>query len=245
MMPFSPKLLAPSSTRPWGLSKEHRISLNGLDLIPDLSGALFVPDFKTLLIADLHLEKASNMAKRGVHLPPYDTRASLAQLEAVITHTRPEQLIFLGDSFHDDGARERISEADLVRLRAISESAATIWITGNHDPHPPTDIGGRIADEVIFGGVTLRHEPKTLGPEEMEIAGHLHPGSAVSQRGKRIHCKCFIGNATRLIMPAFGSFTGALSISAAPFRDLFTGKDFHVWMLGQRAIYKFPASRVK
>ena len=73
-MPFSPKLPAPLSTRPRGLSKEHRISLNGLDFIPDLSGALFVPDFKTLLVADLHLEKASNLARRGVHLPPYDTR---------------------------------------------------------------------------------------------------------------------------------------------------------------------------
>ena len=178
-------------------------------------------------------------------MPPYDTRASLTQLEAVITHTRPEQLIFLGDSFHDDEARERIAEADLARLRAITEQASTVWITGNHDPHPPKDIGGRIADEVVLGGLTLTHEPKSLGLEEFEIAGHLHPGSAVSQRGKRIHCKCFIGNASRLVMPAFGSFTGALSISAAPFRELFTERDFHVWMLGQRAIYRFPAKRVK
>jgi DNA ligase-associated metallophosphoesterase len=227
------------------LSKEHRISLNGLDLIPDLSGALFVPEFRTLLIADLHLEKASNMAKRGVHLPPYDTRASLAQLEAVIAHARPEQLIFLGDSFHDDGARDRITDADLARLRAISECAATVWITGNHDPHPPTDIGGRIADEVVLGGVTLRHEPKALEPEDFEIAGHLHPGSAVSQRGRSIHCKCFIADGRRLIMPAFGSFTGGLSISSPAFKNLFLEKNFHVWMLSQRAIYKFPAKRVR
>jgi DNA ligase-associated metallophosphoesterase len=227
------------------LSKEHRISLNGLDLIPDLSGALFVPDFKTLLIADLHLEKASNMAKRGVHLPPYDTRTSLAQLQAVITQIRPENLIFLGDSFHDDGARDRIAEADLASLRALSADVATIWITGNHDPHPPTDIGGRIADEVVLGGVTLRHDPKHLTPDEFEIAGHLHPGSAVSQRGKRIHCKCFIADSHRLIMPAFGSFTGGLSISAPPFRALYVERNFHVWMLSQRAIYKFPAKRVR
>ena len=244
MMPFSPKPLVPSSTRPWGLSKEHRISLNGLDIIPDLSGALFVPEFKTLLIADLHLEKASNMARRGVHLPPYDTRASLAQLEAVIAQAQPERLIFLGDSFQDDGARDRIAEADLASLRAISERAATVWITGNHDPHPPTDIGGRIADEVELGGVTLRHEPRQLGPEDFEIAGHLHPGAAVSQRGRHIHCKCFIADGNRLIMPAFGSFTGALSISAAPFKKLFAERDFHVWMLGDKAIYKFPARRV-
>jgi len=227
------------------LSKEHRISLNGLDFIPDLSGALFVPEFKALLIADLHLEKASNMARRGVHLPPYDTRASLMQLEAVIAQTQPEQLIFLGDSFHDDGARERIDGADLARLRAISERAATVWITGNHDPHPPTDVGGSIAHEVVLGGVTLRHEPKKLGAEDFEIAGHLHPGSAVSQRGRNIHCKCFIADGRRLVMPAFGSFTGGLSISSPPFKNLFLEKNFHVWMLSQRAIYKFPAKRVR
>jgi metallophosphoesterase superfamily enzyme len=127
----------------------------------------------------------------------------------------------------------------------VSTGVATIWITGNHDPHPPTDIGGWIANEVVLGGVTLRHEPKQLGPEEFEIAGHLHPGSAVSQRGRHIHCKCFIADSRRLIMPAFGSFTGGLSISAAPFKNLFTGKNFHVWMLSQRAIYKFPAKRVR
>jgi DNA ligase-associated metallophosphoesterase len=226
------------------LSKVHRISLNGLDFIPDLSGALFVPDFRTLLVADLHLEKASNMARRGVHLPPYDTRASLMQLEAVIAQARPEQVIFLGDSFHDDGARERIDHADLARLRALSEGAATIWITGNHDPHPPADIGGRIADHVVLGGVTLRHEPKFLEAEEFEISGHLHPGSAVSQRGKRIHCKCFIADSRRLIMPAFGSFTGGLSISAPPFKALYAERNFHVWMLSHRAIYKFPGKRV-
>jgi DNA ligase-associated metallophosphoesterase len=244
-MPFSPKLPVPLSTRPWGLSKEHRITLNGLDFIPDLSGALFVPEFKTLLIADLHLEKASNMAKRGVHLPPYDTRASLAQLQAVIAQAQPEQLIFLGDSFHDDEARDRIAETDLASLRALSMGVATIWITGNHDPHPPTDVGGRIANEVVLGGVTLRHEPKKLEPEEFEIAGHLHPGSAVSQRGKSIHCKCFIADGRRLVMPAFGSFTGGLSISSPSFKNLFLEKNFHVWMLSQRAIYKFPAKRVR
>ncbi len=83
-MPFSPKPPTNSSTRPCGLSKEQRISLGGLDFMPDLSGALYVPDFEALLVADLHLEKASNLARRGVHLPPYDTRASLMQLEAVI-----------------------------------------------------------------------------------------------------------------------------------------------------------------
>jgi uncharacterized protein len=243
-MPFSPKPQVPLSMRRCGLSEEHRITLAGLDFIPDLSGALFVPDLKTLLIADLHLEKASNMARRGVHLPPYDTRASLTQLQAVIAATQPQQLIFLGDSFHDNDARQRIDGADLATLRDMTERVQTVWITGNHDPLPPTDIGGRIVGEVVLGSITLRHEPKDLEEGEFEIAGHLHPGGGVSQRGRRIRCKCFIGNTHRIIMPAFGSFTGALSISAPPFKSLFSAKDFHVWMLGGKAIYKLPAARV-
>jgi uncharacterized protein len=243
-MPFSPKLRKPLATRPCGLSREHRISLDGLDFIPDLSGALYVPDFRTLLVADLHLEKASNMARRGVHLPPYDTRTSLAQLKAVIDQTHPQKLIFLGDSFHDDGARERIDADDLLLLSGIAQRFETIWITGNHDPHPPTDIGGSIVAEIMLGSIALRHEPSALEKHEFEIAGHLHPGAGVNQRGRFVRCRCFIGNTQRVIMPAFGSFTGALSISAPPFKKVFGEKKYHVWMLGDKAVYKFPAARV-
>jgi uncharacterized protein len=243
-MPFSPKPKVPLSMRQCGLSKEHRITLAGLDFIPELSGALYVPEMRTLLVADLHLEKASNMARRGVHLPPYDTRASLSQLQAVIEVTEPRQIIFLGDSFHDNEARERIDANDLATLRDITGRVDTIWITGNHDPKPPTDIGGRIVDEVVLGAITLRHEPQDLSEGEFEIAGHLHPGAGVSQRGRHIRCKCFIANACRVVMPAFGSFTGGLGVSAPPFKRVFGKKDYHVWMLGDRAIYKLPASRV-
>ncbi|TMJ37582.1 MAG: phosphoesterase, partial [Alphaproteobacteria bacterium] len=62
------------------MSRAARIELSGIDLLPDLAGALYVPDFEALLVADLHLEKASSLARRGVHLPPYDTRATLEHL---------------------------------------------------------------------------------------------------------------------------------------------------------------------
>ena len=88
-MPYSPKPPMSSSRRPCGLSRAHAISLGGLELIPDLSGALYIPDFEALLVADLHLEKASSLARRGVHLPPYDTRETLAQLADAISATAP------------------------------------------------------------------------------------------------------------------------------------------------------------
>ena len=242
-MPFSPKPRTNSSTRPCGLSRSQRITIAGMDFIPDLSGALYAPEFKALLVADLHLEKGTSLARRGVHLPPYDTRESLLQLQAVLRETRPERLIFLGDSFHDGEARERIDDADLLTLRAVTQSADTLWITGNHDPKPPQDIGGRIVTEVAFGAITLRHEPKPLPSDEAEIAGHLHPAAAVHARGHRIRCRCFIADHRRIIMPAFGSYTGALSVRSNAFDGLFG--EFHVWMIGGKAIHRFPAASVR
>lgn len=242
-MPFSPRPLTNSSMRPCGLSRTHRIALGGMDFIPDLSGALYVSDFNTLLVADLHLEKGSSLARRGVHLPPYDTRESLLQLKAALQASRPQRLIFLGDSFHDGEARERIDADDIATLRSITSEIDTIWITGNHDPSPPSDIGGTIVREVALGAVTLRHEPKPLAQGELEIAGHLHPAAAVHARGHRIRCRCFVGDDRRIIMPAFGSYTGALSIRSDAFDGLLG--EFHVWMIGTSAIHRFPASKVR
>jgi DNA ligase-associated metallophosphoesterase len=225
------------------LSRSHRITLSGLDFIPDLSGALYVPEFEALLVADLHLEKGTSLARRGVHLPPYDTRESLTQLKAAVEETQPRRLIFLGDSFHDGAARERIDLSDLALLRAITSGVETVWITGNHDPEPPKDVGGIIIEEMVLGPVTLRHQPRMLRDGEAEISGHLHPAAAIHARGHRIRCRCFIADHRRLIMPAFGSYTGALSVRSEAFDGLFG--DFDVWMIGDKAVHRFPARHVR
>lgn len=225
------------------MSRTQRIALGGMDFVPDLSGALYAPELGTLLVADLHLEKGSSLARRGVHLPPYDTRESLAQLEAVIRTASPSRLIFLGDSFHDSTARDRIDTDDLARLRAITSGIDTIWIAGNHDPAPPEDLGGRIVSEVVLGPVTLRHAPQVLPPGACEIAGHLHPAAAVVSRGHRIRCRCFVADSKRIIMPAFGSYTGALNVLSDAFDGLLD--DYSVWMIGQSAIHRFPAAKVR
>jgi uncharacterized protein len=225
------------------LSRSHRISLAGIEFIPDMSGALYVPEFNALLVADLHLEKGTSLARRGVHLPPYDTRESLRQLAVIVKTAKPQRLIFLGDSFHDGSARERIDVDDLAAIRSLTSRLDTLWITGNHDPVPPSDVGGRIVDEIALGPITLRHEPSSLSAGMFEIAGHLHPAAAIEARGHRIRCRCFIADGKRMIMPAFGSYTGALSVRSSAFDGLFD--DFHVWMIGKKAIHRFPAAGVK
>src|SRR5687767_11410970 len=147
MMPFLRKPPAVSFTRREALSDPGpvRLCLEDLDLEPDLSGALYVPDYRSLLVADLHFEKGSSFLRRGLYIPPFDTRSTLAVLEAAIDRLKPERLIALGDSFHDGSAGDRIDAVDLARIRSLSDSLDVIWINGNHDQKLPDGLGGRTA----------------------------------------------------------------------------------------------------
>ena len=191
------------------MSRSQRIAVAGLDFIPDLSGALFAPDFGALLVADLHLEKGTSLARRGVHLPPYDTRESLNQLRAVIDATRPQRLIFLGDSFHDSAGAGRLPPQALALLQSLTAQVRWTWVTGNHDPAPAHHHGGAVVDEAVVDGIVLRHEadPAELRPE---LSGHFHPKLRVRVRGRHVSRRCFVASATKIVLPAFGALTGGL-----------------------------------
>jgi uncharacterized protein len=239
MMPFSPKPLINSKPRPQALSKQHKIVLGGLELAPHNSGALYVPDYETLVISDLHLEQGTSLARRGVHVPPFDTAVTLDLLEATLSATHAKRLIFLGDSFHDAQGEERLHENHLSRLRVITTQYDTLWIIGNHDPHPPQSLGGQGAETVSLGSLTLRHEPRKKLKNEIEIAGHLHPGCGLNLRGRHVRGKCFIADQTRLIMPAFGAYTGGLSITSEAFKGLFDSEQTKIWMIGKSGLHRF------
>ncbi|HEY4994924.1 MAG TPA: ligase-associated DNA damage response endonuclease PdeM, partial [Aestuariivirga sp.] len=226
------------------LPERHKIMLGGLELRPDLSGALHVPDMNALIISDLHLEQGSSLARRGIRVPPFDTSITIAMLEQVIVRFAPRRLIFLGDSFHDDEGEARVEELLMRRLHAIASKHECFWICGNHDPSPPRNLTGHAADHIVLGPITLRHEPARLRKDEFEICGHLHPGCAVTQRGRRVSAKCFIADERRLIMPAFGAYTGSLSVFAKPYERLFKQDETQAWMIGQERIFKFPFARL-
>ncbi len=213
-------------------------------MIPDLSGAVMLPESKTMLIADLHLEQGTSLARRGAHVPPFDTDSSLALLASVIQHNMPQRLIFLGDSFHDGEGSARLDEKHRNKLRAITDKIETFWISGNHDPGPPEDVGGFHADQIMLGSIILRHEPSRLGDAQCEISGHLHPGCALVQRGRSLRGKCFAYDAKRLIMPAFGAYTGALSVTSRAYHSLFEVAAAEVLMIGKAALHRFPFSRL-
>jgi uncharacterized protein len=217
----------------------HRIILGDLELIPHLSGALCVPAHDTLIISDLHLEQGTSLARRGIHVPPFDTATTLALLANVVTSLKPGRLIFLGDSFHDGEGETRLQDEHFVQLRAIVKAQDTHWIIGNHDPEPPKLLGGSGADEIALGGLTLRHEPKKALRGETEIAGHLHPGCGLSLRGRHVRGKCFIADHRRLIMPAFGAYTGGLSVTSPAFDGLFHTEKTKIWMIGKSNLHRF------
>lgn len=205
-------------------------------------GALYCPARGLLVVADLHFEKGSAYAARGVHLPPYDTSATLFRLEALITRLKPDKVIALGDSFHDGDAKSRIAPDDAARIRQLTSATSWTWITGNHDPSPD-GFGGTIVSEVRVGRLTFRHEPEPA-PATGEIAGHLHPCAVVRVRGRRLRRRCFASDGTRVILPAFGAYTGGLNVRDPAYADLFAGLDFHAWMIGRDQVVPVAAKRL-
>jgi len=216
------------------------VRVAGIDMIADLSGALFWVDERLLVVSDLHLEKGSSFATRRVLLPPYDTAATLAKLQAVIARHDPRTVIALGDSFHDNDAHQRLDASDRATLTQLQARRDWIWIAGNHDPALPRDIGGTVADEVQMGPLTFRHEPTGAYGE---IAGHLHPKARVSRRGRSIERRCFASDGERAVMPSFGAYTGGLSIRDEAFRAIFQTSAFIAHLLGDRQVHRITAAR--
>ena len=216
------------------------VDVAGVTLVADLSGALFWEEQGLLVVSDLHLEKGSSFATRGVLLPPYDTVATLGRLAAVIARHDPRRVIALGDSFHDRDAHQRLSGTDRDALAAMQARRDWIWISGNHDPVLPSDLGGVVAQEVAIGPLAFRHEPTGAAGE---IAGHLHPKARVSTRGRSMERRCFASDGERAVMPAFGAFTGGLSIRDAAFANIFQTLGFVAHVLGDSRLHAISASR--
>lgn len=217
------------------------IQLGDQILFAHATGVLYWADQETLIVSDLHLEKGSSFATKQVFLPPYDTAATLDQLSRLIRAFKPQRVIALGDSFHDGAGPDRLSTKDQLILATLVTGAEWIWISGNHDPDLPDHLGGKVMDEIVIGGIAFRHEP-TEDPTNNEIAGHLHPCARIRGRGRTIRSRCFVASSARLIMPAFGAFTGGLNVRDAAFDALFPGGQYHAYMLGSQKLYPIANS---
>ena len=186
-------------------------------LVPQDGGgrALFWPRENALLVADLHLEKASFYARHGQMLPPYDSRETLERLADAIRLTGARRVFTLGDNFHDSAGSARLEPQAKGMLAALMRATDWVWITGNHDPAMEARSGGTIATELSIGGMILRHMAK---PDEKrpELSGHFHPRVQVKMRERRIRRACAVvsqdnAGSGRMILPAFGALTGGMN----------------------------------
>jgi hypothetical protein len=184
-------------------------SFAGETFAASADGALYWAAQEALLVADLHLEKASWFARLGQFLPPYDSHATLSALTVEVERTGAKRLFCLGDSFHDRFGCDRLDSGARELLTSLTSRLDWTWIVGNHDPGFADHCGGRIADEVELGGIILRHEAMR-GESHPEISGHFHPKLRVNLRGRRVSRRCFVASSSKVIMPAFGSLTGGL-----------------------------------
>ncbi|MBB4658282.1 ligase-associated DNA damage response endonuclease PdeM [Parvularcula dongshanensis] len=218
------------------------LRLHGQSVVFDCSGAMWLPEARLLVVSDLHFEKGSHYAAKGIPLPPYDTRATLDALERLVRLCRPKTVLSLGDAFHDKDAEARMDEADARRLDALCAAADWVWVLGNHDPLPPKRFGGTALNAAELCGLAFVHEPGAT--DDWQVAGHLHPCAVAQKGGRGVRRPCFVTDGERLILPAFGAYTGGLNVLDPAFAPHFP-RGFATFLLGDSRVYQVPTTSLR
>lgn len=216
------------------------LTFAGTEFILHHAGALYWPANDTLVVSDLHLEKGSAAARRGQLVPPWDSTATLARLAALSAQYAPARVIALGDSFHDNGGPMRLAPQDRAALAALTAATDFIWVHGNHDPAPPAGIGGTATPEFHEAGLIFRHQAQRAA--SAEISGHFHPKARIPTRAGGVTRACFITDGAKLILPAFGAYTGGLDVSAPAIAGHFP-RGATVHLLGDARLFSFTVRR--
>ncbi len=212
------------------------IMLHGEQLLLDPAGAVFWPAASVLAVADLHLEKASAAARGGQLVPPWDSGLTLARLARLVAAWRPRVLVAVGDSFHDDGGPARLGQSDRDAIHSIAAAVQIVWVSGNHDPAPPAGLPGQAMEEWSEAGLVFRHQAHARGVGE--VSGHYHPKARVATRAGDVVRPCFVSDASKLMLPAFGGYTGGLDVRSAALSAVFP-RGGSVHLLGAGRLYSF------
>ena len=237
-------------------NNSQHLSICGKSFVADVSGALFWPSEYALIVADLGLGQASSYIARGVPGPAADAKETLVKLAKTIDSYGARTVIVLGHDFADWGtapseSAPAIDDDILQILKIMQEDCEWIWIDTAHpcsdEPVSGRESGtkpiGTVVGELTAAGITLRHKP-TSHAMTHEIAGCLQPAARVSTYGHVMRRPCFIGNGRRLILPAFGSYSGGVNVLDQSFDHLFGKSGLTVWLLGQDGVYPVSTRRL-
>lgn len=208
------------------------ISLNGAELHALGSGALWWPEPRILTVSDLHLGKSERIARRsGKLLPPFETLDTLTRLASDLQATNPRTVICLGDSFDDNLAEIALPDPFKTTLTQMIAGREWVWIEGNHDPGP-TELGGTHLATFANGPLVFRHIAER-GAAPGEVSGHYHPKFTLAAKGRSITRPAFLFDDARLILPAYGTYTGGLRSTDPAFDPLFP-EDMSAVMTGAK-----------
>ena len=196
----------------------YDFTLAGVPLVALGTGALWWPEQGLICVSDLHLGKSERIARRGGGaLPPYDTRDTLTRLAADLARCQARTVVCLGDSFDDLDAARALPEAERLWIARLQAGRRWVWIEGNHDPGP-VDLGGTLLTELPVAPLTFRHIARSGASGE--VSGHYHPKATIRSRGRAMTRPAFLLDRDRVILPAYGTYTGGLRSDDAALSDL-------------------------
>jgi DNA ligase-associated metallophosphoesterase len=219
------------------------IHFRGERLMLDPAGAAFWPAKRILIVADLHFEKSASLAIRGAMGSSHDTKATLERLNHLVRLYRPAKVVILGDNFPDKDAARHLAKDDRGKIEAMAREASFIWVAGNFETSP-TGLPGISVPSYREGPFTFRHHAAAmLGPRELEISGHFHPKASIDARAKRVSRPCFVTDANRLMLPAFGAHAGGLDVRDPSIARLFP-RGLRVFLLGQDQLFSFALEQL-
>lgn len=210
------------------------IQFNNELFLLEASGALIWPKKSTAIISDLHLEKSSYFAKKGIFLPPYDSYETLINLKSMIKTNKIKKLILLGDIFHDNDGYKRLEINSKKIFQSIINKYNILFVHGNHDQYlriPKVKSLNNFKEKNII----FSHEPKEN--KNHQICGHLHPKVTLKVNEKKISKKCFIFSKKIIVLPAYGKFTGGLDIRNKAFKK-YLDKSTLFFPIHNNKIYK-------
>ena len=226
------------------------IHMAGERLMLDPAGFVAWPAQRLLAFADLHLEKGSAFAARGQMVPPYDTKETLERLALALRRYGPKRLVLLGDSFHDAKGSARLAAADAAALALLLAGLEVVWVLGNHDPTPPEALPGIAVEEWTLGKLAFRHIARPAGQSPSrqggtaELSGHYHPKATMPTPAGGVTRPCFLSDGRRLMLPAFGAYTGGLDIRDPAIGALFP-RGGRAFLLGAERLFSFPTGPLR